>query len=133
LQRADENIATKKQNADLFADLHPEYLDTRQNGQAFSRTLKAMYGDVAYSVEQFENAYEVCNANGLLQLDQKVMAGQEAEAKAAARKQYADAERSRIVNRTEAELESMSLEEIRRLDAQERLHQMQGRGEEGGW
>ena len=40
---------------------------------------------------------------------------------------------NRIVNLSPEQLESLSLEEIRRLDAEERQREMQRRGEEGGY
>ena len=128
LQRADANVTEQRANADAFVALHPEIPDTTANAKVLNSTLEAMYGQRVYTIEEFENAAKVARANGLLQLDQAELAKQ----RAAANEQRAQAERSRIVYRTEAELENMPLEEIRRLDAIERQKQMQQAGERGG-
>ncbi len=128
MRRADANITTINENANTFVADHPEFKDTEANGKAMNRTLKAMFGDVMHTPEQFESAYKVARANNLLELD-----GAEITKQAkAANQQRVNTERSRIVYRTEAELESMSLDEIRRLDAAERQRQMQQAGERGG-
>lgn len=126
--RADVNLTTIHENADTFIANHPEFKDTEANGKVINRTLKAMFGDVVHTSEQFEAAYEVARANNLVELD----AAQIAKQKAAATQQRAKAERGRIANLTEEELETMPLEEIRRLDTIERQRQMQREGERGG-
>jgi hypothetical protein len=128
LQRADANVNDQRENADTFLALHPEMPDTTANAQALNRTLEALYGKRVYSVVEFEKGYEVARANNLLHLDKNELAKQ---AKAATQ-QRAKVERSRIVYRTEEELETMPIEEIRRLDAIERQKQMQEAGERGG-
>jgi len=128
MRRADANLTTIHENADIFLANHPEFKDTEANGKAINRTLKAMFGDVVHTTEQFEAAYEVARANNLVELDKDEIAKQ---AKAATQ-QRAKSERSRIVYRTEAELETLPLEEIRRLDAIERQRQTQEAGERGG-
>ena len=47
LRRSDEKFAVINENADIFIANHPEFLDTKANGEAINRTLKAMFGDVA--------------------------------------------------------------------------------------
>ena len=126
--RADVNRAAVGENALTFFALHPEFADTPQNGVAINRTLKAMFGDDVPTIEQFETAYQVACANNLLKLNQAEIAKQ---AKAAL-KQRATAERSRIVNLPQEQLETLSLEEIRHLDALERQRELQAAGERGG-
>ena len=128
MRRSDANLIAINENADIFLAKHPEFVDNKVNGEAINRTLKAMFGDVVHTTEQFEAAYNVARANNILQLDQAELAKQ---AKAATQ-QRAKAERKRIVNLTEEELENMPLEEIRRLDVIERQRQLQTEGERGG-
>jgi hypothetical protein len=128
MQRADAKLAANAENANLFLSMHPEFVDSEANGAALNSTLKAMFGDVEHTTEQFERAFEVARANNILELD----AAEIAKQTRAATQQRAKTERSRIVYRSEDELETMPLEEIRRLDAIERQKQLQESGERGG-
>jgi len=59
------------QNADEFCVIHPEFLDHEKNCKQFNKVLDVMFGaNIAYSLDQFERAYEVCKANNSLELDQ---------------------------------------------------------------
>ena len=128
LQREDaKRIALDKAATD-FVTLHPEYVDNNSNGKKMNDALVARHGNRVFTVEEFEQEYRVLRANNNLTLDQATIVKQQQ----AAANQRAKAERSRIVYRTEEELETMPLEEIRRLDAVERQKQMQRVGEEGG-
>jgi hypothetical protein len=129
LSRTDVERADIHATAKTFIGLHPEWIDSHDNSMILNRTLRAMYGnDVVPTIEQFEAAYKVAGANNNLELNQVEIAKQQK----AALKQLAAKERSRIVYRTEQELESLSLEQIRHLDSEERQRQMQRLGEEGG-
>jgi hypothetical protein len=133
-QAADETRATNKRNADDFCALHPEFLDHDRNGAQFNATLDAMFGtNIAYTLDQFERAYAVCCANNSLELDRAVLAKQED----AAAKERAKAARARRAAETrvfsEAELESMSLEDLRKVENQAIQKRNQKLGEEGGY
>jgi hypothetical protein len=128
-QRADTKRVAIETNAAEFLTFHPELIDNNANGQAMNRTLKAMFGDCAHTVEQFEAAYRVLVANNALALDKKVLAEQEKEAA----KQRAEAQRARKVTFSEDERYSMPMEELRRLESSEIQKRMQRIGEEGGW
>ena len=84
---ADETRVTNKRNADEFCALHPEFLDHDKNGAQFNKTLDAMFGaNIAYTVDQFERAYQVCCANNSLELDRaEIVKQQQAEANARAK------------------------------------------------
>ena len=131
--RADEKIITLDQNASDFLSLHPELPDTKSNAKVINDTLKAMFGDCAYTVEQFETAFRVCRANNLLQLDKEELARQEQ----AAAQERAKAARERRANETrvytEDEKDSMSLEELREAENREIKRRQQQLGEEGGY
>jgi hypothetical protein len=113
LQRADAKLNTRLQTSASFIDLHKEFLDTEANGQAMNRTLQAMYGDVAFTLEQMENAYAVLRANTMLDVDQAVIVKQEQ----AAANERAKAARERSAGHSMEELYEMDLEDLRRLDA----------------
>lgn len=128
LRRSDVNLAALRENSEVFIANNPIYLDTPENGAALNRCLKALFGDCVHTTAQFQKAFEVCCANNNLQLNQAEI---EKQQKAAA-KQRTQAERSRIVNLTEEELEALPLEEIRRRAIVEHQRQMQEAGERGG-
>jgi hypothetical protein len=123
-----ETFITNDDHALTFIALHPEWIDSEENGKALTCTAVAMFGQGVWSVQQYEAAYRVACANNLLVLNQAEIAKQ----KKAALKQRAAAERSRIINLPEEQLENLSLEDFRRLDAEERQRQMQAAGERGG-
>jgi hypothetical protein len=92
-----------------------------------------MYGsDRAYTVGEFESAYQVCCANNLLDLDGEELSRQEQQRKADENARIA-AEREQSVAPSVPELYDMSLEDLRRLDAIENQKRMQRLGEEGGF
>jgi hypothetical protein len=130
--RADQrqqDIAATGQNGTSFVALHEEYLDTPANGQLMNHQLRTLYGETLYTLEHFEAAYQALRASGFLALDKKKVAEQER----AAAKARVQAELARSVPKSEDELYSMPLEDLRRLDAIENQKRMQRRGEEGGW
>src|SRR6266851_632365 len=57
--RANAKLTARHENADGFIALHEEFLDTERNGEAINRTLQTMYGDIAFTVDHFEAAYQV--------------------------------------------------------------------------
>lgn len=132
-QRADQKLNTIKQNADVFIAAHPEFLDTTPNAERMNATLKALFGDVAHSIEQYETAYRVLLANNSVALDGKVLAAQDK----AARDQRAAAARDQRSRETrvysEEEKESMSLDELRQVENREIQNRMRRIAEEGGW
>jgi hypothetical protein len=130
--RADGKRNAINQAADAFLEQHPEIKDTKANGEAFNRTLKALFGeDCVPTIEHFETARRVMLANNTLDIDKKKLAEIEAQQKAAA-KQQAEAERQASVPPSIDELYSMPLEDLRRLDAVENQRRMQEAGERGG-
>jgi hypothetical protein len=126
-------VSTLRQNADAFASLHSEYLDTPENGKRFNNTLKAMFGDCAHTVEQFEAAYQVLRANNTLDLDQAEIVKQEQAATNQRNKAARDQRARDTRTYTEDEKYSMSLDQLRQLETREIQQRMQRRGEEGGW
>jgi hypothetical protein len=131
-QRADTNAIAQRENADAFLAVHPEFLDTKANGETMNRTLETLYGDRVYTVSEFEKAYRVCCANKSLALDKAEIAKQEqaaADERAnAAREQRAQETRTF----TEDEKYTMSLDELRQLENREIQKRMQQAGERGG-
>ena len=113
--RADETRTIKSQSADNFVALHSEFLDTPKNGKLMSDTLKAMFGDCAYTTEQFESAYNVLRVSNSLDIDKAEEVKQQQKAADAKRKSLikdrADAS-ARVFN-PNADYEILSLEEIR--------------------
>jgi hypothetical protein len=131
---ADETRSVNIQNSEEFVSLHPEFIDHPENGKQFNKTLNAMFGaNLAYTVEQFERAYQVCIANNSLELDQAEIAKQEQ----AAAKERAKAARARRAAETrvfsEGELETMSLEDLRKVEDRAIQQRNQKLGEEGGY
>jgi len=131
---ADETRSVNIQNSREFVSLHPEFIDNPANGEQFNKTLNAMFGaNLAYTVDQFERAYQVCCANNSLELDKAEIAKQEQ----AAAKEHAKAARARRAAETrvfsESELETMSLEDLRTVENQAIQKRMQQLGEEGGY
>lgn len=114
-QRADEARTIKSQSADEFVALHSEFLDTPNNGTLMSNMLKNLFGDCAYTVEQFEAAYQALLVTDSLDIDKAEVAKQQQKA--------ADAQRKAILKRRadaaarafnpNANYEEMSLEELR--------------------
>jgi hypothetical protein len=101
----------KIKNAEAFVVLHPEVHNTRANGLQLAHECKRMFGDVAWTVPQYEAAYESLQSSGLLGVN-RVEA--EKQRKAALRTQ---AERIKAAEPTMEDLYSMPLEDLRRLDA----------------
>lgn len=131
---ADETRAVNIQNSREFVSLHPEFIDHEKNGEQFNKTLNAMFGaNRAYTVDQFEQTYQVCLANNSLELDQAELVKQEQ----AAAKERAKAARARRAAETrvfsQTELEAMPLEELRRLEDREIQKRNQKIAEEGGY
>jgi len=132
-QAAQDKLETQK-NADAFIEVHKEFIDNTANAHLLLNQMNTMFGEGLHTIEHFEQAYEYLRTKtNFLKLDAKEV---EKQRSAAARQRYADAravEANRITNLSEAELEALPLEEIRRLDAVERQKQMRRIAEEGGW
>lgn len=137
-QRADQtrlDTLETQANADAFIIAHPEVKDNIANARLLLNQARTMFGeDGPITVDQWEAAYQhLRTKTDFLSLDAKELAKQQ---QAASRQRYADqraSEAARIVNLPQETLESMSLEEIRALDAQERQREMQRMGEAGGY
>jgi hypothetical protein len=131
--RATQDSAENKKTADGFVACHPEYVDNYANAQLLLNQMNTMFGPGLHTADHHEAAYEYLRNNtDFLKLDKTVVAAQQ---KQAVKQRYADsraAEAKRITNLSEAELEALPLEEIRRLDAIERQQQLQLAGERGG-
>jgi hypothetical protein len=129
-QLADETRTTKSQSADEFLALHPEFLDVPKNANLMNDTLKAMFGDCAYTTEHFQAAYNVLRVSNVLDIDKAEVAKQQQAAANAQRK-------TAIKNVTDAaarafnpnvDYESLSLDEVRKRADEE----LQKAGERGG-
>jgi hypothetical protein len=133
-QLADETRANNIAASNEFVALHPEFIDHPKNGAQFNATLNAMFGEgLAYTLDQFERAYAVCRANNSLALNQEVLAKQ-ADADAKERAKAARAKRAAETRvYSEAEKESMSLEELRTLEDHEIQKRNEKISQEGGW
>jgi len=131
---ADETRTNNFQMSDEFVLLHPEFIDHAKNGEQFNATLNVMFGaNRAYTLDQFERCYQVCLANNSLELDKAEIAKQEQ----AAAKERAKAARARRAAEarvfSESELETMSIEEVRKYEDREIQKRNQKSGEEGGY
>lgn len=106
-QKQQDRITTG-QNADAFLAVHPEFLDTQANGELMNHESKRMFGEGAYTVAHYEQAYQSLRSSNFLALNKTEVAKQE---KAAA-KQHAEAERARV-SLSEDELYAMDMDELR--------------------
>jgi hypothetical protein len=105
-----QDIATTKQNADIFLAGHPEVLDTQANGELFNHELSRMFPGVAlHPIEHFEQAYASLRASNFLALNKAEVAKQQK----AANKQLYDAERAQSVTPSEDALYQMDMQELR--------------------
>jgi len=127
-----DRLETQK-NGDAFIAVHPEVMDNTANARLLLNQMNTMFGEGLHTLDHFEQAYEYLRTKtDFLKLDRNVLAAQQRQA---ANQRYAQAraaEAARITNLSEAALEALPLEEIRRLDAIERQRQMQEAGERGG-
>jgi hypothetical protein len=128
--RADETRTTKSQSADEFLALHPEFLDVPKNANLMNDTLKAMFGDCAYTTEHFQAAYNVLCVSDSLDIDKAEVAKQQQAAanvqRKTAIKKVTDAA-ARAFN-PNVDYENESLEELRARANEE----LQKAGERGG-
>jgi len=126
--RANEKLNTRTTNANAFLARHPEFVDTDRSG----RTLHALFGDEAFTDEQYEIAYNACRANNAVDIDQ----GEIVKQKQAEANQRAKAERARRAAETrvytEDEKYNMSLQELRQVEDQEIKRQFELEGQRGG-
>jgi hypothetical protein len=131
-QTQDRNAS--REFGDAFVATHAEYIDTgvigAKNGKLMNHTLKVMFGDVAYTPDHFDAAYQSLRADGLLTLNQAEVAKQQ---KDAANQKAVTFKAAKSNQPTEEELYSMPMEDLRRLDAQHSQQQMRKGAEEGGW
>jgi hypothetical protein len=113
----DESLSNKQREArahtqaigDAFSQLHGEYIDNKRNGETMKHAF-GLLGIVNPSLSQFEEVYEKCKVQGLLELNQKVIN----EQYALSARTYAEEVRAASIMPSEEELYSMPLEEIRR-------------------
>jgi|GEM_PF-3218339 len=128
--RAAQNKVQSGLSGDAFVATHPEFKDSKANGLLMVHQLKTLFGEgVAYTLDDYNTAYESLRASNFLNLDEKIVKEQNVEAA----KQRAAAEKARNTPKSEQELWDMPMDELRRLDAVENHERMQRRGEEGGW
>jgi hypothetical protein len=96
-----------------------------------NKMLKNLYGDIAYTTEHFEAAYQSLRVSNALDIDSAEVAKQQQAAATARRKtaskRVTDAA-ARAFNQ-DADYDNVSLEDLRARANEE----MQRRGEEGGW
>ena len=123
LGRADQKGTISRHSADEFLALHPEILDTNNNGDLINK-MKTMFGDVPHTVPQFEAATQALLISDSLDIDKAGVAKQQQAAANAQRK-------AAIKNRTDAasrafnqsvDYDNVSLEELR-ARANEELQQ----------
>jgi len=132
---ADETRINNFQISDEFVVLHPEFLDHPKNGEQFNKTLNVMFGaNRAYTLDQFEQAYQVCVANNSLELDQTEVVKRQQKAADAQRKTLTKQrqERNRLRNLSAEELDALPLEKLREITESELGAEMQAAGERGG-
>ena len=132
--RATQDRIETQKNAEAFLSEHPEFLDTVPNGQLLVNQARTMFGEGLLTVDNFEAAYEYLRTKtNFLALNKTVLAAQQ---KQASKQRYAAQRASnakRITNLSEAEWETMPLEEIRRQDAIESQKRLQAQAERGGF
>lgn len=133
--RTHQNLLETQANADAFISAHGELKDSVANARLLLNQAKTMFGeDGPITVDQWEAAYQhLRSKTDFLAFNADALAKQQKEA---SRQHYAAsraAEAKRIVNLSEQQLETMSLEDIRRLDAEERQREMERIGEQGGY
>ena len=130
--RAAQDKQSSVENGRAFLAGHPEFIPTEANIQLMNHELKSRYGVREYTVAHYEEAYASLRSSNFLKLDKNVVAAQQ---KQAAKQRYEDAraaQANHITNLSEAQLEQLPLEEIRRLDAIERQKQFELAGQRGG-
>jgi len=123
-----QDIIQNQLDGDAFIAVHPEVKDTVANAKLFVHEMDVRFGKGRHPIEHFEAAYESLRASGFLALDEKEVAKQQ---KAFAKQHY-DVAKALSVTPTEEEMYALPLEELRKLDAQERQKQFQLSGERGG-
>jgi hypothetical protein len=134
-RRVDEKLALTHQNSQTFIDLNPAFVDSKANGEKMNAALKSLYGELprAFTVEEFETAYNVLRAANSLELNQAEIKRQE---KAAAEERAKEV-RARRASETrvysEDEKYSMSLDELKEAENREIQRRMQKIGNEGGY
>lgn len=133
-----QDLIQTGRNGDAFVAAHPEVLDSTKNGELFKHEMNRMFGECLHTVEHYEAAYQSLRASNLVQIDK---AKDESRRRAADKQRY-DAQKEPSIAQIPfdkmtptqlQQLETMPLEELRRLGAVEAQRQMQLRGEEGGW
>ncbi len=135
----DQAAKDKVQNqldGDAFITAHPEIKDTVANAKLFVHEMDRTFGPGRHPIAHFEAAYESLRASNFLALDQKELAKQQkASAKARYDASYATDKERIVANAFDPNdgYETISLEEIRKRADEEVRHQMQRRGEEGGY
>lgn len=132
--RTHQDLLETQANADAFIAGHPELKDSIANARLLLNQARTMFGENGpITVEQWETAYQhLREKTDFLAFNADALAKQQKEA---SRQRYAEsraAEAKRIVNLSQDQLENLSLEDIRRLDTEERQRQMQAAGERGG-
>lgn len=133
-QREDVTRTTNIRNADEFVLLHPEFRDTPSNGKLMTTMLNKLFGDGAYTVDQYESAYQALCVTNSLALDaavvkQQQQAATEAQRRAALQKRTDAAARAFDPN---ADYDSLSPEEIRKRADEELQREFEAAGARGG-
>lgn len=95
--------------ADGFSQIHPEYIDNDRNAATLTHAC-GLLGIKNPNLIQLEEVYEKCRAQGLLELNHKVLNEQFAKST----RTYAEDLKAATTLPSEEELYSMPLEEIRR-------------------
>jgi hypothetical protein len=126
-QKTQDRIATGENGTGFVAN-HKEYIDSDANAELMKHELTVMFGDVLWTPQMYEEAYESLRTTKFLALNQTEDAKRQ---KAIAKQQYEE-QRAASVEPSIESLYQMPLEDLRRLDAVENQKRMQRRGEEGG-
>ena len=104
-----EARANSQACADGFSQIHPEYIDSKRNAETMKHAC-ALLGIANPNLNQLEEVYERCKAQGLIELDQKVLNEQFAQST----RTYAEELKAASTMPTEEELYALPLDEIRR-------------------
>ena len=130
--RTDAKLSTRRDNADEFLALHPEFVDSESNGEAMKRILDSLYGDVPFTLAMYQKAFEVGCANGNFQLNQAEIKRQEKAAAEERAKSIREKHARQTRVYTEDEKNNMSLEELREAENREIRRQFELEGQRGG-
>jgi hypothetical protein len=110
LMRADQQqqvINARVANAEAWMAGHPEYISQPRNNDLMNHELKRMFGEIEWTLDHYDAAFESLCADNFLKLNQVEV---EKKRKAAAKQRF---EQARSVTPSEDDLYSMDMHELR--------------------